>query len=124
MMSHLCNRCVLEFLILTRTWFAFGFPSKTGCDKYQLGLCHSGERILCAYDLVTPTYHANGRSTAKPKHTRFGWDMGKTYGQLLASLMLTHSSSVDDTPDGLDVCWSLVLNCYTQLETSNIMLEK
>jgi hypothetical protein len=29
---QLCNRCVREFLILTRTWFAFGLPSKTGCD--------------------------------------------------------------------------------------------
>jgi hypothetical protein len=28
----LCNRCVREFLILARTWFAFGLPSKTGCD--------------------------------------------------------------------------------------------
>jgi hypothetical protein len=33
MMSHLCNRCVCEFLILAHTWFAFGLPSKTGCDK-------------------------------------------------------------------------------------------
>jgi hypothetical protein len=33
MMSHLCNRCVREFLILARTWFAFGLPSKTGCDR-------------------------------------------------------------------------------------------
>jgi hypothetical protein len=33
MMSHLCNRRVREFLILARTWFAFGLPSKTGCDK-------------------------------------------------------------------------------------------
>jgi hypothetical protein len=33
MMSHLCNRCVREFLILTRTWFAFGLPSKTVCDS-------------------------------------------------------------------------------------------
>jgi hypothetical protein len=33
MMSHLCNRCVREFLILARTWFAFGLPSKTGCDS-------------------------------------------------------------------------------------------
>jgi hypothetical protein len=33
MMSHLCNRCVREFLILARTWFTFGLPSKTGCDK-------------------------------------------------------------------------------------------
>jgi hypothetical protein len=29
---QLCNRCVHEFLILARTWFAFGFPSKTRCD--------------------------------------------------------------------------------------------
>ena len=33
MMSHLCNHCVCEFLILARTWFAFGLPSKTGCDN-------------------------------------------------------------------------------------------
>jgi hypothetical protein len=32
MMSHLCNHRVREFLILARTWFAFGLPSKTGCD--------------------------------------------------------------------------------------------
>jgi hypothetical protein len=32
MMSHLGNRCVREFLILERTWFAFSLPSKTGCD--------------------------------------------------------------------------------------------
>jgi hypothetical protein len=30
MMSHLCNRYVREFLILARTWFAFGLPSKPG----------------------------------------------------------------------------------------------
>jgi hypothetical protein len=30
---QLCNRCVREFLILVRTWFAFGLPSKTGCDS-------------------------------------------------------------------------------------------
>jgi hypothetical protein len=32
-MSMLCNCCVRELLILARTWFAFGLPSKTGCDK-------------------------------------------------------------------------------------------
>jgi hypothetical protein len=26
---QLCNRCVHEFLILARTWFIFGLPSKT-----------------------------------------------------------------------------------------------
>jgi hypothetical protein len=29
---QLCYRCVREFLILARTWFAFSLPSKTGCD--------------------------------------------------------------------------------------------
>jgi uncharacterized coiled-coil protein SlyX len=32
-MSHLCNRCVRELLILTRTWFAFGLPSKPGVTE-------------------------------------------------------------------------------------------
>jgi hypothetical protein len=27
-MSMLCNCCVRELLILARTWFAFGLPSK------------------------------------------------------------------------------------------------
>jgi hypothetical protein len=33
---QLCNHCVREFLILARTWFAFGLPSKTGCDTFTL----------------------------------------------------------------------------------------
>jgi hypothetical protein len=37
-MSHLFNRCVRELLILARTWFAFGLPSKTVCDTYKLKL--------------------------------------------------------------------------------------
>jgi hypothetical protein len=32
-MSHLCNRCVRELLILTRTWFAFGLPSKSAVTE-------------------------------------------------------------------------------------------
>jgi hypothetical protein len=32
MMSMLRNCCVRELLILARTWFTFGLPSKTGCD--------------------------------------------------------------------------------------------
>jgi hypothetical protein len=30
---RLCNRNVREFLIMARTWFAFGLLSETGCDK-------------------------------------------------------------------------------------------
>jgi hypothetical protein len=33
MMSMLCNCCVRELLILARTWFAFGLPSKPGVTK-------------------------------------------------------------------------------------------
>jgi hypothetical protein len=32
-MSHLCNRCIREFLILARTWFAFDLSFKTGYDS-------------------------------------------------------------------------------------------
>jgi hypothetical protein len=32
MMSMLCNCYVRELLILERTWFAFGLPSRTECD--------------------------------------------------------------------------------------------
>jgi hypothetical protein len=44
---QLCTRCVHELLILARTWFAFGLPSKTGCDSLVL-LCDlycKGERL-------------------------------------------------------------------------------
>jgi hypothetical protein len=34
---QLCNCCVRELLILARTWFAFGLPSKTGCDTTPPG---------------------------------------------------------------------------------------
>jgi hypothetical protein len=33
MMSHLCNDRVREFLILARTWFAFGLASKPGVTE-------------------------------------------------------------------------------------------
>jgi hypothetical protein len=33
MMSNYVMVVYVEFLILARTWFAFGLPSKTGCDK-------------------------------------------------------------------------------------------
>jgi hypothetical protein len=33
--DQLCNRRVREFLILACTWFAFGLPSKTGCDTFE-----------------------------------------------------------------------------------------
>jgi hypothetical protein len=32
---QLCNCRVRELLILARTWFAFGLPSKTGCDTTE-----------------------------------------------------------------------------------------
>ena len=36
---QLCNCCVRELLILARTWFAFGLPSKTGCDICSVSNC-------------------------------------------------------------------------------------
>jgi hypothetical protein len=41
MMSMLCNCYVRGLLILARTWFAFGLPSKTGCDTEVCNPCHT-----------------------------------------------------------------------------------
>jgi hypothetical protein len=39
---QLCNRSIREFLILARTYFAFGLPSKTGCDMSRGQLSGQG----------------------------------------------------------------------------------
>jgi hypothetical protein len=43
---QLCNHCVREFLILARTWFAFGLPSKTGCDNKPSWSSHEIMKLL------------------------------------------------------------------------------
>jgi hypothetical protein len=53
MMSMLCNCCVRELLILARTWFAFGLPSKTGCDKQLVG------KGKCPLTHLRPTHSYN-----------------------------------------------------------------
>jgi hypothetical protein len=60
MMSHLCNRCERELLILTRTWFAFGLPSKPGVTEslehaWHTEGCH---RALAGYPSWSPTREA------------------------------------------------------------------
>jgi hypothetical protein len=45
MMNHLCNCRVREFLILARTWFAFGLPSKTGCDTAKHMTWHKKSKL-------------------------------------------------------------------------------
>jgi hypothetical protein len=51
MMSMLCNCCVRELLILARTWFAFGLPSKTGCYIAREGDCLGGEIVIMVVNL-------------------------------------------------------------------------
>jgi hypothetical protein len=57
---QLCNRYVREFLILTRTWFAFGLPSKTGCDR-KSGNCNSGAWVNLSFKVL------NASSCVGPK---------------------------------------------------------
>jgi hypothetical protein len=55
MMSHLCNRCARELLILARTWFAFGLPSKPGVTSLPKAC-----RLVASFDLplgVTSLHH-------------------------------------------------------------------
>jgi hypothetical protein len=42
---QLCNRCVREFLIPTRIWFAFFLPSKTGLDNALVRFLQDNEDI-------------------------------------------------------------------------------
>jgi hypothetical protein len=51
MMSMLCNCCVRELLILARTWFAFGLPSKTGCDTLEPRHCFRNNIRVTAGDV-------------------------------------------------------------------------
>jgi hypothetical protein len=53
MMSHLCNRCVRELLILARTWFAFGLPSKPGVTQDILLGHHLCPDIHCSHSQFT-----------------------------------------------------------------------
>jgi hypothetical protein len=46
---QLCNHCVREFLILARTWFAFGLPSKTECDSERENF---GVKVTCCLPLA------------------------------------------------------------------------
>jgi hypothetical protein len=52
MMSHLCNRRVRELLILARTWFAFGLPSKPGVtephDTHPMATTRSSNLLITA----------------------------------------------------------------------------
>jgi hypothetical protein len=50
---QLCNRCVREFLILARTWFAFGLPSKTGCDTFASDGSRKRSKVWNNFDELT-----------------------------------------------------------------------
>jgi hypothetical protein len=50
MMSHLCNCRVREFLILARTGFAFGLPSKTGCNSRDPKMEAYCDEVRCLED--------------------------------------------------------------------------
>jgi hypothetical protein len=61
---QLCNRCVCEFLILARTWFTFGLPSKTGCDSWQVKTsleCLPDERSRCCVYPTLPAWISSSK---------------------------------------------------------------
>jgi hypothetical protein len=45
---QLCNRGVREFLILARTWFVFGLPSKSGVTVGMGGEVGLPPRLSCS----------------------------------------------------------------------------
>jgi hypothetical protein len=89
---QLCNRCVCEFLILARTWFAFGLPSKTGCDSVprasgapppvQWARCQRRERPLLFPRLRGHLIRKTSRAALKGKCERemCPWAISKYFG--------------------------------------------
>jgi hypothetical protein len=59
---QLCNHCVREFLILARTWFTFGLPSKTRCDI--------DEERFQTFSRFQPASYAKGTTT------QLSWSFG------------------------------------------------
>jgi hypothetical protein len=95
MMSMICNCCVRELLILAHTWFAFGLPSKTGCDK-----------TLSTADVETgPKLYKHHRW--KP----FGEDVGELGGgrDVKDANSSTGNSFADEVKVDLDMLRALVL---------------
>jgi hypothetical protein len=69
MVSHLCNRCVREFLILARTWFTFGLPSKTGCDSApDCPVRQSAEGNNCLLNGIPMAPSCLGAIKGTPRH--------------------------------------------------------
>jgi hypothetical protein len=60
---QLCNRCVCEFLILARTWFAFSLPYKTECDicpsnlPMSMDSMNRGRSLLDHFNLLNIKHH-------------------------------------------------------------------
>ena len=79
---QLSNRCVREFLILARTWFTFGLPSKTGCDRLRpRGLRERGEPRRRGLWPQGETMAGGGTvdlPSAAPSMTGYGEDGGGT----------------------------------------------
>jgi hypothetical protein len=63
---QLCNQRVHEFLILARTWFASGLPSKTGCETTQSSYPTSRKIGPCHLSSKPPAKKAKPKEPTKP----------------------------------------------------------
>jgi hypothetical protein len=72
MMSHLCNRCVRELMILARTWFAFGLPSNPGVTGGQAQTRGQAWELVLRITYGLASRHSSGRSgyTQDPQRPR------------------------------------------------------
>jgi hypothetical protein len=62
---QLCNCYVHEFLILACTWFAFGLPSRTGCDNIR----SIGQETITAFKILSLNWDPSARNGY-----RFVWE--------------------------------------------------
>jgi hypothetical protein len=99
MMSMLCNCCVRELLILARTWFAFGLPSKTGCDTMPRPSPTSGEHYACMGPWFTRGHPwVENAYLSRPKASRARSKYKPSLGQPLRTLGHVHLMHIVWTP--------------------------
>jgi hypothetical protein len=69
---QLCNWCVRELLILARTWFAFGLPSKTECDIYTPNPPPGCPRCTTTGQVKMKSWRRTSRSSKSTMSSRRG----------------------------------------------------
>jgi transposase InsO family protein len=107
MMSMLCNCCVRELLILARTLFAFGLPSKTGCDNVELYIA----RILRLHGVPKTIVSDRGPQFI----SKFWEELHKSLGTKLLHSLVYHPQTSGQTKRVNQILEDMLRACVLEI---------